>query len=262
MLRVQKEDRVRDLTATEPAGATRLLDEDPELGRDLASDQFRAARRVLVVPVCILAPGRWTPRTDPVVDAAVFGVLVLDGLLARQVTARQWSSVELVGSGDLVRLRDSDPDSDATVPLQTRWRVLVAARLAVIDEECVRCAAAVPALLGELAARGGRRADSLALLLATAQVRDVAGRLLLVLWLLADRWGRHIPSGIALRLPLSQETLAALVCAKRTSVTAALKKLEFEGRVARPRRGEIVLLGDPPADEPQGASGGASTTPR
>lgn len=234
--------------ATEPAGATRLLDEDSELGKGLAPDRFRAVRRVLVAPVCTLARGRWTPGADPVADAAVFGVLVLDGLLARHVIARQRSSVELVGAGDLVHLCDSDPDADAAMPLHTRWYVLVAARLAVIDEECVRCAAAVPVVLGELAARGGRRADSLALLLATAQVRDVAGRLLLVLWLLADRWGRRIPSGIALRLPLSQETLAALVSAKRTSVTAALKTLEVRGCVARPRRGEIILLGDPPAD--------------
>lgn len=234
--------------ATEPAGATRLLDEDSELGKGLAPDHFRVVRRVLVAPVCTLARGRWTPSADPVADAAVFGVLVLDGLLARHVIVRQRSSVELVGAGDLVHLCDSDPDADAAMPLQTRWYVLVAARLAVIDEECVRCAAAVPVVLGELAARSGRRADSLALLLATAQVRDVAGRLLLVLWLLADRWGRRIPSGIALRLPLSQETLAALVCAKRTSVTAALKTLEVRGCVARPRRGEIILLGDPPAD--------------
>jgi hypothetical protein len=120
--------------------------------------------------VCTLARGWWAPDADRVAEAALVGVLILDGLLARHVTVGQRSSAELVGAGDLVRPRRSEADTDPTVVRQTRWHVLLPTRLAVIDEECVRCAAAVPVLLGELAARGSRRADPLALFLATTQV--------------------------------------------------------------------------------------------
>jgi hypothetical protein len=70
--------------------------------------------------------------------------------------------------------------------------------------------------------------------------------LLIALWLLAGRWGRQTPSGVALRLPLSHETLGSLVGAKRSSVTLALKALELRGCLERPRRGEVVLVGEAP----------------
>jgi len=183
---------------------------------------------------------------DPVAAEPHFGCLVLDGVLVRRSSWSQRCSAELIGAGDLIRLTADagGPSSDC----ESEWRVVVPSRLAIIDDDCVRCAAAVPAVLGALAGRATRRTHTLALLLAVAQMRDLAGRLHSILWHLADRWGRRTPQGVVLALPISQEVLGALACAKRTSVTEALKTLEGRGVLERGRGRELVLLTPPPSD--------------
>jgi CRP/FNR family transcriptional regulator, cyclic AMP receptor protein len=202
---------------------------------------------VLVASVRTLEPGWWDHGGDSVVEDAVLGLLVLDGLLARYIVAGNKCSVELVGVGDLLGLSQPEAGAQASIHHDCRWRVLAPARLAVMDEECVRCAAAVPFVLGALAARGLRRNDSLALLLATAQVRELADRLHVILWHLAERWGRRTAAGVVLTLPLTQELLAGLACARRTSVSAALGTLERRRVLQRRSRSELVLFESPPA---------------
>jgi CRP/FNR family cyclic AMP-dependent transcriptional regulator len=237
----------RGSTVTRPGGAARLLEEDPDLGRRLPPDRFRAAKRVLVASVRTLELGWWNHRSDLVAREAVFGLLVLDGLLARYIVVGNKCSVELVGVGDLLELNQSESIAQANSHHDCRWRVLAPARLAVMDEECIRCAAAVPFVLGELAARALRRSDGLAVLLATAQVRELADRLHIILWHLAERWGRRTAAGVVLTLPLTQELLGGLACARRTSVSAALGTLERRRVLERRSRAELVLLERPPA---------------
>jgi CRP/FNR family transcriptional regulator, cyclic AMP receptor protein len=240
---------------TRPGGAARLLEEDPDLGRRLPPDRFRAAKRVLVAPVRTLELGWWNHTSDSVAQDATFGLLVIDGLLARYVLAGSKCSVELVGVGDLLELSQSE----GVAHHACRWRVLAPARLAVMDEECIRCAATVPFVLGELAGRGLRRNDGLALLLATAQVRDLADRLHIILWHLAERWGRRTAAGVVLTLPLTQELLGGLACARRTSVSAALGTLERRRVLERRSRSELVLLRRPPAVKPPEADVAVTT---
>ena len=75
----------------------------------------------------------------------------------------------------------------------------------------------------------------------------VEDRLLLTLWHLAERWGKVMPQGILLPLPLSHQRLAKIVGAHRPSVTTALGAL-VQGRASISRRddGDWVLHGDPP----------------
>jgi hypothetical protein len=72
-------------------------------------------------------------------------------------------------------------------------------------------------------------------------------RLLLLLWHLADRWGRVTPDGVRIPMRLTHTLLADLVAARRPSVTTAFAQLEDEGHLSR-HDNIIVLHGEAPAD--------------
>lgn len=71
-------------------------------------------------------------------------------------------------------------------------------------------------------------------------------RLLVLLWYLADRWGRVRPDGILVPLKLTHETLGRLIGARRPSVTTALHTLTEQGRISRSQERFWILHGDPP----------------
>ena len=79
---------------------------------------------------------------------------------------------------------------------------------------------------------------------AIAQVPRVDARVLVLLWLLADRWGRVSPQGVRVPLSLTHETIGKLVGARRPSVTTALGVLTRRGLVERTDSGWL-LHGDP-----------------
>jgi len=87
-------------------------------------------------------------------------------------------------------------------------------------------------------------------------VRRIDARLLLMMWRLADRWGRVTSDGVVVPLRLTHGWLAHLVGAQRPSVTTALGNLAGAGRVERLDDGSWLLRGDPPDfDEPLFAAG-------
>jgi CRP/FNR family transcriptional regulator, cyclic AMP receptor protein len=244
--------RSRPPVHTERGGAVRLLEEDAALGRHLDPRTRAAAERVVVARVRRLRPGLWEPSGDASVDPVDFGLLMLDGVMTRRVAVGDRRSAELLTAGDLLRPGDPDSDPFAEVRSAASWRVLRPARLAVLDQELVDVVSGLRGLLGELAGRAVRRARTLAVLLAIAQTPELAARVRLVLWHLADRWGRRRADGVAVELPFGQETLAELAAAQRTSVNEALRTLEERALLRRPRRGEIVLLA-PPGQEAETA---------
>jgi CRP-like cAMP-binding protein len=86
-------------------------------------------------------------------------------------------------------------------------------------------------------ARRARRASWLACSVAWDRIAD---RLATRLDDLADRFGRPVPGGRCLELPLTQEHLAGLTGATRESVNRALSELAAAGRVER-SRGRYVI---------------------
>jgi hypothetical protein len=237
------------LVRTKRAGAVRLLEEDPELGRHLGPEARAAAGRSLVASVRSLSPGVWDPRADSCAHASDLGLLVLEGVMIRRVAVGARHSAELLAAGDLVRPVQPECDQYAEVRHVATWRVLSPVRVAVLDQELVDGVAGLRGVIGELAGRAVDRVRSLALLLAIAQTPELAARLRLVLWHLADRWGRRCARGVVIELPFGQETLGELSAAQRTSVNEALKTLEDRELLERPRRGQIVLIGPPPNAE-------------
>lgn len=223
----------------------RVVDAYPELTELLDREQERLARQHLVAELHTIAPGVWRPRREFSPEPGHLGMLVLEGVLMRDVVFDQTLATELVGRGDLVRPSDHD-GQDAPVPFDIVWQVVQPVRLAVLDRNFARAAAHWPETL-EVVMRGAvRRAQSLAIALAVSHLRHVDARLHVLMWYLADRWGKVRPDGVNVPLKLTHQALGRLVGAQRPSVTTALKQLAETGLLTRADDGTWLLHGDPP----------------
>jgi hypothetical protein len=229
------------------AGTTvRVLDEDLELAAAVEHESFRKARLAAVAPLVEVPRGPWTPPTAPHERGRDLGLLVLSGLLLRDLQLAGRSFVELRGPEDLLRPWD-DATEIVSVSARISWTVREPTRLAWLDGDFASSVAPWTEITSTLVARATRRARLLSFRLAILELRHVDLRVLLLLWHLADRWGQVSGEGIRLNLELTHDLIARMVGAHRTSVTVALKKLANEGRIARAAR-TWVLLGPPPKE--------------
>jgi CRP/FNR family transcriptional regulator, cyclic AMP receptor protein len=220
-----------------------LLQVDPDFGEGLNPQERASAERVLSVPVRALAPGRWDPHEEFDDVRPVVGVMVIDGMITRDVVFAGRTTTELLGSGDLLRPWDDDIQFEP-LPFAVVWQVHSPTRIAILDTRVAMAAGRWPAIATALGGRHIRRARGLAFQRAIAQLPRVDDRLIVVLWALAERWGRVGPDGVRLPIDLPHRTLATLVGARRPSVTTALTGLARAGLVERVRDGWL-LHGDP-----------------
>jgi len=234
-------------SATRKSGtAVRVLDEDLELAAVVDRESFEQARLAAVAPLLEVPAGPWEPPSAPRERRRDFGLLILKGVLVRQLELAGRSFVELRGVEDLLRPWD-DASEVTSVSARVSWTALEPMRLAWLDGDFASSISAWPELTAALIARATRRARLLSFRLAILELRHVDLRVLLLLWHLADRWGRVGPDGVRLDLDLTHDLIGHMIGAHRTSVTVALGKLCDEGRVAREGR-HWVLLGPPPQD--------------
>ena len=224
-----------------------IIDADPELGDLLPADDRDRARRETRTMVRRLSTGDWDVAASEDPDAHHRGFLVVDGLITREVEVLGRRCVELIGSGDVIRPWSWD-DEGSHVQAEVGWVVLEPARLAVLNHHLVVRMTPWPQLGLELFNRGTRRAHALAVSLAIAHHQRVDDRLLLTLWHLAERWGRVLPDGIVISLPLSHQRLADLVGAHRPAVTSAMGDLARRGAISRREDRDWVLHGSPPEE--------------
>jgi CRP/FNR family transcriptional regulator, cyclic AMP receptor protein len=223
--------------------AVRLLDVDPELGDHLTPNERDLAGRALLVATRTLEPGPWDPENDPPAARPVGGLLVLDGILTREIAFAGRRTTELLGASDVIRPWNEDVQFEA-LPFTAGWEVHSPTRLALLEERFALVAGRWPSLLAAIGERHIRRARGLAFQRAIAQLPRVDDRLLVLLWSMAERWGRVGPQGVRLPLALPHRTLATLVGARRPSVTTALTGLSRDGLVERTTDGWL-LHGDP-----------------
>jgi CRP-like cAMP-binding protein len=205
-----------------------LLDADPQLGRSLPAPELALARRHLVAQTLELPAGSWDPTPLVAPGRASLGLLVTDGLLAREATLAGRLTAQLFGPTDIVR-----PWSAAGHPAQLSWTVLTPATAALVDQRLITLCARWPSVLVELARRADAQATRTALQLAIARVPRVDERLLLLFWSLAESLGRVTPDGVRIPVGLTHATIAALVAASRPPVSAALAQLARDGLVWR-----------------------------
>ena len=222
-----------------------IVDADPDLGDLLDPDELERARREALARVLRLSTGEWDAGAALEVDSHHRGFMIVDGLMSRTVDVLGRRCCELIGHGDVMRPWRWD-DEGSHVRAEVGWVVLEPARLAVLDHGLVKRIVPWPQLGVELFNRGTRRAHHLAVALAIAYHQRVDDRLLLMLWHLAERWGRVHPDGIVVPLPLSHQRLADLIGAHRPSVTTAMGELTRAGTVSRRDDGDWVLHGAPP----------------
>ncbi len=229
------------------AASISIVDADPELRDLLPADEYERVQRETQTAVRRLSAGDWDVAAAEEPDSHHRGFLVIDGLISREVEVLGRRCVELIGPGDVIRPWTWD-DEGSHVHAEVGWVVLEPARLAVLDHRLVLRIAPWPQLGLELFNRGTRRAHALAVALAIAHHQRVDDRLVLTLWHLAERWGRVLPDGIALPLPLSHQRLADLVGAHRPAVTSALGTLRRRGDISRRGDRTWLLHGSPPEE--------------
>lgn len=227
------------------AGHCRVLQEDPELAESIPADRReRATRECTARELDLPVVGDETGSVD--VAGHGIGLLMLDGLLIRRVGIEGRFGAELLGEGDLLRPWQEHLDSPL-LPLQTGWSAIVPARVAVLDDDFVRCLAHYPELGGALVERAMRRSRNLAVNMAIVHQARVGMRLHMLLWHLAGRWGRVRRDATVLPLRLTHYVLAELVAARRQTVTTALSDLARRELVRS--QGDVWLLfGEPPVE--------------
>jgi CRP/FNR family cyclic AMP-dependent transcriptional regulator len=220
-----------------------LADVDPDLMRHLPADRAAAARQQLPVRVVTLPRGRW-PIEDLTVDPAHLGLLVVAGIIGRELVADDVTSIELLGPGDLLRPWDESASSELLQAV-VRWTALAPTQLAILDRHVTVRLALYPEIHAALHERCAWRARRLAVLQTISQLNRVDRRLLTLFWHLAERWGRVTPHGVMLPLALSHSMLGQLVGARRPTVSTALAKLVRDGEAVRGDAGSWILTGRP-----------------
>lgn len=218
-----------------------LLDADPDLGAGLSSHDFEVARRYSVAGTVEIEGHSWDPTAiSQAADDGWLGLFVLSGLLMRRVTVGKRAACELFGAGDVIRPWDSDGEY-APLPITLDWLVLRPGRLAVLDTAFAVRIARWPSITSRLVGRVAARARYLALTQAVTHLPRTHARLLMLFWLLAERWGKVGPDGVHVTLPVTHELLSVLVGSHRPTVTIALQRLARAGLLKRQRSDRWLL---------------------
>jgi CRP/FNR family cyclic AMP-dependent transcriptional regulator len=228
-----------------PTEAVHLLEADPDLGALLSDTRREEAERDLVVRTHRLPVGPWDVSRISGASADHVGLLILDGVLARELVVADQISAELLGPGDVVRPWQGASRA-ALLPVDAVWSVLSTVTVAVLDRRFAAEAARYPEITAALFDRLGERSLRLATTQAISQLTRVDRRLKALFWHLAERWGRVAGDGVVVPLALTHRILGQLVGARRPTVSTALSELAERGELIRRPDGSWLLRGDPP----------------
>jgi CRP/FNR family transcriptional regulator, cyclic AMP receptor protein len=223
----------------------RVLESQPDLAQGLDDEQAALARKHVVAVLDSVPQGPWEPAQRYQESPGSIGLLVIDGLVARDLRiAGRWCS-ELLGPGDLLRPWDHVDGANESVASDSSWTVLEPLRVAVLDERFARVACRWPQLMAGIVSRTLRRSRWMTIMLGISNLTRVDERVVAVMWHLADRWGHVTTEGVVVPVPLTHEMIGRLVGAHRPSVTSALGELSREGVLER-REGGWLLNREPP----------------
>lgn len=228
---------VLSLTAPSHRGAAApLLELAPALATRLAEDERRVAMR-LQIPVRTAFGGPFD--LDEVLHASgAFSLLIIDGVLVAAVSLGGHCGLRLFGPGDLL-----GPAADAPSDLftQSELRASGAVRYAALDDRVLGLAQRYPRLIEGLQMQAVDQQQRLVAQLLICQLPRVQDRVLALMWLLAETWGRVTPSGTVLPMRLTHDTIGLLVGARRSTVTLALGHLERRGALVRRADDWLIL---------------------
>jgi hypothetical protein len=235
------------MSANKEGRIAAVLDADPDLGECLSEHEFETARRCAIACLVSFAAGAWSVHPDGFDHSGSLGLLLIDGLLIREVTVGDYTCAELLGPGDVLQPWHR-VGPDRSVATDVEWEVVEPATTAVLDREFALRVARWPEITAAITRRVMQRAHWLAFHLAVCGLRRVDDRLIIVLWHFADRWGTVTPEGVKLNVRLTHEVLAAVIGARRPSVSTALRRLTEQGRIRPRARSGWLLHGEPPSE--------------
>ena len=216
-----------------------LLGVEPDLA-EVLSDEQRAEAERFWLPVAAVDKGG--DVVGLLEQSGAFGAIVLDGMLIEALQISENPTLRLIGPGSFV----PPAHTSRSMPvIAARLFVPVPTRLMLLGKELLIAARRWPWIVSSLHARMLEHSERLATQLAICQLPRVEDRLMALMWLLAESWGRVTPSGIRLPLSLSHEVLGGLIGARRPTVTLAVRKLAEQGSLIR-QEGEWLIL-EPPA---------------
>lgn len=220
-----------------------LLDLDPDLGLLVPEGRRELCRHELDVELCRLPRGPWSAGGEQP-DPEHTGLLLIEGVIAREVVVSDTVSTELLGPGDVVRPW-SLQSAPALLQAEVRWNGLTQSRVALLDRRFGAQLGGWPEIAVALLDRVNERAHRLAVTQAISQLTRVDRRLLSLFWHLAERWGRMTSEGVAIPLTLTHRMLGQLIGARRPTVSTAIGELAARGELIRRGDGSWLLTGEP-----------------
>jgi CRP-like cAMP-binding protein len=179
-------------------------------------------------------------------EQGAFAALLLEGMVLEQLRIGDQVGLRLLGPGDVVT---ADSGAESTLIDTSQVRVVAGTRMALLGRELLLASHRWPALVRGLHLRMAQQSERLATQLVICQLPRVDQRLLGLMWLLAESWGRVTPSGTTLPLRLTHDVLGALIGARRPTVTLALRDLSERGAIARQQTGWLLLEAPPGASQ-------------
>jgi CRP/FNR family cyclic AMP-dependent transcriptional regulator len=213
-----------------PARYCYLLDVDSDLADAFDIRTRLVVRQVATARVHEVPVGNGWVEDRFGIGPRGLGALVLDGLFALDVHIGGRTATELLGPGDLLQTPTADPEQ--LLDRELTRRALMPSRVAALDGEFMDRIRPWPEFTLALLRRSHKRAVGLDLQRAVCSHPSLELRLALLLWHLAERFGRVEPGGVRLELPLTHALLGHLAAAERPSVSRSLGRLAEQGLVS------------------------------
>jgi AraC-like DNA-binding protein len=221
---------------TSLSSAADVLQLDPELGTDIVAAERPLAHRLCRAQLVDVGRGRLGPAQLDGVDEPPVALLIVEGVVGREMRLRDRYLLELLGRGDVLQLpADEAPGAGRQLTIIDDLQMLV------LGESFVRAAGRWPSLLVQVLARLEGQRESLATQALIARLPNAEHRLLLMLEHLIARWGEPASDGVALPWALSHEVLGQLIGARRSTLSLAAKSLEAAGEIRRRADGGWLL---------------------
>src|SRR6478672_2846393 len=109
--------------------AIALLKADPEIGEAIPAAERATAERVLTVATLRVDGGPWDPLAAVGDQPPAIGLLVVSGMLTRDLVFAGRTTTELLGAGDIIRPWVDDEQFDA-LPFEVTWQAHPTAQVA------------------------------------------------------------------------------------------------------------------------------------
>jgi CRP/FNR family transcriptional regulator, cyclic AMP receptor protein len=224
----------------------RLLDLEPDLLR-FVSREDRTPLEPVRLAVIPMPEGHPLALTEFLESRGAIAAVVQTGMVLHDLQLGAQPGVRVLGPGEVLSLREA---SASPLLAASTYRATSDTTLVLLRDDFMLAARRAPGLMIGVQARLAEQIERLATQLVICQMPRVEDRLLAMLWLLAESWGRVTPSGTTLPLSLTHELLGAMIGARRPTVTLALGELSERGALVHQDRGWLLLERPEPTTDP------------